>query len=139
MAPLTGAAEAAVQGFFRGRRGTRVLRPAHGSFERRTASLDCVPRYPHECCRAYFACVLSVACCMRAGVYGAAVCVYCPAAFRVWRVRAAGGVCCLPPCAPFLWGVAAHHDGFGEVTGVRARVSPGAARSTPMLLNILGA
>ena len=26
MAPLTGAAEAAVQGFFRGRRGTRVLR-----------------------------------------------------------------------------------------------------------------
>ena len=80
MAPLTGAAEAAVQGFFRGRRGTRVLRPAHGSFERRTASLDCVPRYPHECRRAYFACALSVACCMRAGVYGAAVCVYCPAA-----------------------------------------------------------
>ena len=100
MAPLTGAAEAAVQGFFRGRRGTRVLRPAHGSFERRTASLDCVPRYPHECVPRVL-CVVSVCSHVRR-LRGAAVCVYCPAAL-VCGVYVSRGACAAsrparPPC-----------------------------------------
>ena len=90
MAPLTGAAETAVRGFFKGRRGTRLLRPTLAALSARTAPLDCVPRYPHvrvPC----VPCVASVCSHVRR-LCGAAVCVYCPAAL-VCGVYVLRGAC----------------------------------------------